>query len=166
MIADPIVVMGVSGAGKSTLARALAQALQWKFIEGDDLHPAANVAKMSAGIPLTDEDRRPFLRAVADAIAQNRAVGVVVSCSALKRAYRDSIRERAAGPVIFVLPNLTRAQLVARLEQRTGHFMPVSLLDSQLATLEPPAADENAVVVDGTLDRRAQLAQVRAALIK
>jgi carbohydrate kinase (thermoresistant glucokinase family) len=158
--------MGVSGAGKSTLARALAQALGWKFVEGDDLHPQANLAKMAAGIPLTDADRWPFLHAVAFAIAQNRANGVVVSCSALKRSYRDFIREHAAGPITFVLPELTRAQLLERLQQRTAHFMPVSLLDSQLATFQQPAADEHAIIVDGAHSTHVQVANTLAALIK
>jgi len=144
-----IVVMGVSGSGKSTLARALADDLHWTFVEGDTLHPPRNVEKMRAGVPLTDADRQPWLERVALAIAEHRGEGVVVSCSALKRAYRDTIA-RSAGDVFYVLPQLDRETLQRRLAQRTEHFMPASLLDSQLATLESPGADEQAIVVDGT----------------
>ena len=158
-----VVVMGVSGAGKSTLGKALAEALGWAFIEGDALHPPANIAKMSAGLPLSDDDRRPFLEAVADAIAAQRKAGVVAACSALKRSYRDLIRSRA-GEVAFVLPELTREQLLPRMTARTGHFMPASLLDSQLADLEPPGRDELAVRVDGTAELAAQVDQAVAGL--
>jgi len=158
-----IVVMGVSGAGKSTLGQALADELGVRFVEGDSLHPAANVAKMAAGIPLDDADRWPFLNEVATALSANRAEGVVVSCSALKRSYRDLLRSNA-GPIIFILPFLDRATLSGRLASRSGHFMPSALLDSQLATLDPPAADEEAVTVDGTLPVEAQVAAVRTAL--
>lgn len=155
--------MGVSGSGKSTLARALASALGWRFVEGDELHPPANIAKMSAGVALTDEDRLPFLERVGDALAAPPASGIVVSCSALKRAYRDLIRARA-GAVTFVLPRLPRAQLLARVAARPEHFMPASLLDSQLAALELPAPDERAILLDGTAGTDAQVAQVLAAL--
>jgi carbohydrate kinase (thermoresistant glucokinase family) len=154
-----MVVMGLSGCGKSTLARALAQALSCTFIEGDELHPAANVAKMKAGIPLSDEDRWPWLERVAQAIADRGEDGVVVSCSALKRTYRDRIR-RIAGEVCFVLPQLDRAALHARLLERPEHFMPASLLDSQLATLEVPDEGERAVVVDGSWTTQEQLSYV------
>jgi gluconokinase len=158
-----IVVMGVSGAGKSTLGSALGDALGYRFVEGDALHPPANVAKMAAGIPLDDADRQSFLGNVAAALATHRDEGVVASCSALKRAYRDLLR-RSAGPIVFVLPMLDRAALARRLSGRAGHFMPAALLDSQLATLEPPAADEDAIMVDGTLPIEAQVAAVLAAL--
>jgi len=158
-----IVVMGVSGAGKSTLGRALGDALGFRFVEGDALHPAANVAKMAVGIPLDDADRRPFLENVAAALVAHREAGVVASCSALKRGYRDLLRERA-GPIAFVLPMLDRATLAARLAGRAGHFMPPALLDSQIAALDPPAADENAITVDGALPIAAQVAAVLAAL--
>jgi carbohydrate kinase (thermoresistant glucokinase family) len=156
-----IVVMGVSGCGKSTLAEGIAAALGWRFVEGDDLHPPANVAKMAAGIPLDDEDRAPFLDNVAAAI--RAADGVVASCSALKRRYRDRLRAQA-GELVFVLPMLDRADLLARMTQRANHFMPASLLDSQLAALELPGEDERAILVDGTATPEAQVAQALAAI--
>ena len=158
-----IVVMGMSGCGKSTLARALADALGWRFIEADTLHPQANIAKMSAGIALEDADRRPFLERVAQAIAAARAAGVVVSCSALKRAYRDLIRA-LAGEVTFVLPVVDRERLRDRLAARTGHFMPPSLLDSQLADFEGPQPDEHAILIDGTASTGVQVARTLALL--
>lgn len=154
--------MGVSGSGKSTLGPELALALGVAFIEGDTLHPEANVAKMRAGIPLDDRDRRPFLENVADAILAANG-GVVVSCSALKRSYRDLIRARA-GPVTFAWQKVERAELAARLTRRRGHYMPASLLDSQLAALEPPGPDEHAIVLDGAASTAAQVAHVLAAL--
>ncbi|MEP6883227.1 MAG: gluconokinase [Gammaproteobacteria bacterium] len=162
-MSDAVVIMGVSGCGKSTLGRALAAALDWRFVEGDALHPPANIVKMAAGIPLQDEDRWPFLEHVAQAIIAGRPSGMVVSCSALKRSYRDFLRERV-GKVTFLLPVTDRERLVARLAQRPHHFMPVSLLDSQLATLESPAADEAAILVDGAAATDAQVAYVLAAL--
>ena len=158
-----IVIMGVSGCGKSTLGRALAAQLGWPFIEGDTLHPPANLAKMAAGIALDDEDRLPFLTRVATACARGKATGVVVSCSALKRRYRDLIRAQA-GDVTFVLPVLDRAQLFARLAQRQDHFMPASLLESQLAALELPDPDEQALRIDGMASLDAQIADTIAAL--
>jgi len=158
-----IVIMGVSGCGKTTLGRELAAALDVPFVEGDALHPPANVAKMSAGIPLDDSDREPFLTRVAEALVAARPRGAVVSCSALKRSYRDLIRERA-GAVTFVWPRLPRAELAARLTQRRDHYMPVSLLDSQLAALEPPAEDEHAIVLDGAEPTAAQAAHALALL--
>jgi gluconokinase len=157
-----MVVMGVTGSGKSTLGQALARTLGWRFVEGDSLHPAANIAKMTAGVALTDEDRRPFLDNVAQAIAAASARGVVVSCSALKRRYRDRIR--VGDPrVVFVLPVLTRAALQARLAGRAGHFMPASLLDSQLADLQPPQADELSIQVPGDAATDEQVRQTLAA---
>lgn len=156
-----IVVMGVSGAGKTTLARALAVRLGWPFVEGDALHPPGNIAKMAAGIPLSDEDRLPFLENVAAVLASEEAV--VVSCSALKRRYRDLIRARAGG-VCFVLPLLDRAELKARLRMRSGHFMPPALLDSQLAALEMPDVDEHAILIDGTPGVETQVARVLSSL--
>ena len=155
--------MGVSGCGKSTLGRELATALGVRFVEGDSLHPEGNVAKMRAGIPLDDVDREPFLLNVAAAIVVCKARGVVVSCSALKRKYRDLLRARAPD-VTFVWPHAERAVLAARLAQRRGHYMPASLLDSQLAALEPPGEDEHAIVVDGAETTTAQVAQVLGAL--
>jgi gluconokinase len=162
-VTDTIVVMGVSGCGKSTLGRALAAELGSRFIEGDALHPPANVAKMAAGIPLDDDDRRPFLEAVAAVLVAERHNGVVAACSALKRSYRDLIRARA-GKVTFVLPLLARDELLARLTQRRDHYMPAALLDSQLATLERPGLGEWAIFVDGATTTTAQVAQVLAAL--
>ena len=139
--------MGVSGSGKSTVGAAIAEALHVSFIDGDALHPPANIEKMAAGIPLSDSDRWPWLALVGVALAENRDRGVVVACSALKRSYRDAIRARAPG-TRFVLLTGSRTLLAERMNHRPGHFMPSSLLDSQLATLEPLAADEPGVVVD------------------
>lgn len=149
MPAPQVVVMGVSGCGKSTAAAQLATAMGMRFIEGDSLHPARNVALMAAGTPLTDDDRREWLDAVAAQLAAADARGVVVSCSALKRRYRD--RLRAAAPALRLVhlhgsPEL----LVERLRSRVGHYMPVSLLQSQLEALEPPAADEQALTFEIT----------------
>ena len=139
-----IVVMGVSGSGKTAVGEALAAGLALPFLEGDSLHPPANVAKMAAGCPLDDADRAPWLAAIA-AWMGARADGVV-ACSALKRAYRDQLRE-GAPDARFVLLAPPRAALEQRLGRRRGHFMPGSLLDSQLATLETPDADETALVL-------------------
>ncbi len=144
--APRVVVMGVSGCGKSTVGELLAQQLGVPFVDGDALHPAANVAKMSAGIPLTDEDRWPWLEAVGAAIAAEPG-GAVMACSALRRVYRDVIR-RAAPGTVFVHLHGSRELLAARMAARPGHFMPPSLLDSQLATLEPLGPDEDGVVLD------------------
>ena len=138
--------MGVSGSGKTTAGEALAAALGVPFEDGDALHPAANVAKMAAGIPLDDADRAPWLDAIGAVLA---AGPVVVACSALKRAYRDRLRV-AAPDLELVYLEVDRATLLDRMTHRT-HFMPPTLLDSQLATLEPPAAEEHALVMDGAL---------------
>lgn len=141
--------MGVSGCGKSTVGLALAQALALPYVEGDELHPPQNVALMAAGTPLTDADRKGWLTAVGQRLADDgaRLRGVVVSCSALKRRYRDQLRA-AAPQVQFVYLHGTLALLKQRLAQRSGHYMPASLLQSQLDTLEPPAADERALHFD------------------
>ncbi len=141
-----VVVMGVAGCGKSTVAQALADRLGLPMIEGDALHPPANIAAMSAGRPLTDVDRWPWLDAVGGALAAAPG-GAVATCSALKRRYRDRLRA-AAGDVTFVHLAGDRDLIAARMASREGHFMPLSLLDSQFAALEPPAADERAVAVD------------------
>lgn len=158
-----LVVMGPAGCGKTTLGAALADALQWQFIEGDTLHPEANIARMRRGEPLTDADRAPWLERIGAGLAKCSTGGVVASCSALKRTYRDALRA-AAGPILFVLPVLPRALLEPRLAQRQGHYMPASLLDSQLAILELPTADEWALSVDGRLPLEDQVRQVLAIL--
>jgi gluconokinase len=160
--APVVVVMGVSGCGKSTVGAALASALHVEFVEGDAFHPPENVRRMAAGIALTDADRAGWLRALAAHIAQAAPRGVVVSCSALKRAYRDVLR--GAGPLRFVWLDVPRAQLETRLAGRTGHYMPPSLLDSQLATLEPPAPDEQAVRIDASQPVPALVAEALARL--
>lgn len=148
-MADQIVVMGVSGCGKSTLGKALAEAIGGEFIDGDDLHPVGNVVKMTAGEPLTDADRLPWLETVGQKLAQAAGANenLVIACSALKRNYRDQIRSIAPS-TLFIHPHGSRIVLLERLSKRTGHFMPVSLLDSQLADLEPLQADEAGIQVD------------------
>lgn len=142
-----IVVMGVSGCGKSTVAQALAQRLGMAFIEGDELHPPANVARMASGHPLTDEDRQGWLQAIASRLAGAQDRGAVVACSALKRRYRDQLRASAPG-LRFVHLSGAPSVLAQRLAARSGHYMPPSLLQSQLDTLEPPGADEHALVLN------------------
>jgi len=142
--APRLVVMGVSGCGKSTIGRTLAEAEGLGFVDGDSLHPQANIEKMARGAPLEDDDRLPWLDLVGDALRP----GTVIACSALKRAYRDRIRERAGGSVVFLFLHGRRETLMARMDQREGHFMPGTLLDSQLATLEPPSEDEPHVSAD------------------
>jgi gluconokinase len=143
------VVMGVSGSGKSLIGAAFARALGVDFVDGDDYHSAANVARMASGIPLTDDDRAEWLRSLAARIrkAKDSGIGLVVSCSALKRSYRDILRG-AAGELQFVFLQGSRALLAERLTSRRGHYMPSSLLDSQLSTLEEPSPDEQAWVCD------------------
>lgn len=138
-----LVVMGVSGSGKSTIAAALAARLSWSFEDGDRFHPASNVAKMSAGHPLTDDDRWPWLQAIADEIDRvcQSDGHVVIACSALKRAYRD-VLVHGRDDVRIVYLDGSQALIAVRLASRKGHFMPVGLLDSQFKTLEPPQADE------------------------
>ena len=157
--------MGVSGCGKSTLGARLASVLGWAFQEGDALHPPANVAKMASGRPLDDGDRAPWLAATAAWI--DRAVGSgqsgVVTCSALKRAYRTALID-GRPDVRLVFPNAAKSLIAARLAGRSGHFMPAALLDSQFAALEPPGPDERAVELDASTDVEAQVARVRTAL--
>ena len=149
--ANAIVIMGISGCGKSTLGHALAEATGYRFIEGDNLHPAENIAKMSAGTALTDEDRWPWLERVADVLGNAReSDGCIVSCSALKYAYRDYLRSRSRQPLLFVFPNLSVEVVRARLRVRSNHYMPPSLLDSQAATLELPRPDERVLTLNGT----------------
>lgn len=142
-----VVVMGPSGSGKSLVGASVAAALRAEFVDGDDLHPRANVAKMASGKPLDDADRAPWLDAVA---ATLRAPSIVVACSALRRAYRDRIRAQV-GAVVFVELVVSDAQLRTRVSRR-DHFMPASLLDSQLTTLEPLTSDEAGVRVANDAD--------------
>jgi gluconokinase len=141
-----VIVMGVSGCGKTTVGRVLAERLGWPYVDGDDLHPAANVAKMAAGHPLTDEDRAPWLRAIRDRMTEWAVQGSdgVLACSALRRVYRDVLRD-GPGEVRFAFLDVDRDVLAARLAHRHDHFMPTGLLSSQLATLEPPTPDEHAI---------------------
>lgn len=146
MSAQPrIVVMGVSGAGKTAVGECLAEHLGLPFCDADNLHPQANVDKMAAGTPLTDSDRWPWLRRVGEHLAASD--GLVVACSALKRSYRDAIRAVAPGTV-FVFLEVERRELERRVADRSEHFMPASLLDSQLETLEPLESDEAGVTVE------------------
>ncbi|MET8877241.1 gluconokinase [Nocardia sp. NPDC004604] len=149
--APVIVVMGVSGCGKSTVGVLLADTLHIEYAEGDDFHPAANIAKMTAGVPLTDSDRAPWLDIVAAWLGERQERGGVVSCSALARSYRDRLRAAAPG-AFFVHLAASRAELARRMAERRGHFMPSTLLDSQLAALQPLACDELGVTVDATKD--------------
>src|SRR3954469_17790492 len=141
--------MGVAGSGKSVIGAALARSLDVEFVEGDNFHSAANVARMALGIPLTDDDRAGWLVALADRIrkAKQAGTGLVVTCSALKRSYRDVLRA-AASDIQFIFLKGRRELLEQRIANRTGHYMPASLLDSQLATLEEPAPDEHAWTCD------------------
>jgi gluconokinase len=142
-----LVIMGVSGSGKSTVAGILAGQLGWDLEEGDDLHPPENVEKMAAGHPLTDEDRWPWLDTIASWIIEHTMAGIpgIITCSALKKIYRDRLREKN---VVFVFLSGSKEQIGRRLTTRMDHFMPPSLLDSQIATLEPPGPDENTIVID------------------
>jgi gluconokinase len=150
-----VVVMGVSGSGKTTIAERLAAAEGWPLLEGDSFHPPANVAKMAAGTPLTDDDRWPWLRAIAAAIDAYRARGenAVVACSALRRAYRDVLIGDRSGVRLVYLKG-SRNLIADRLGARKGHFMPAALLDSQFSTLEEPGPEENPITVEigGTPD--------------
>lgn len=144
-----LVVMGVAGSGKSTLASLLAEKLHCPFFEGDAYHSEANVAKMRGGEPLTDIDRWPWLDKLGSAIGFGVAANglAVAACSALRSAYRDRLRTAIGTPVLFVLLEADREELVRRLTNRPDHYMPATLLDSQLATLEPPTADEHALIL-------------------
>jgi gluconokinase len=156
-----VIVMGVSGSGKSTTGAALARTLGWPFVEGDDLHPPANVAKMAAGIPLTDDDRWPWLDRIVDELRalSKTSPDIVVACSALKQCYRD--RLAPAGDVRFVHLHGDRETIAARLATRHHRYMPATLLDSQFATLELPA---DAIVVDIRDDVDTQVRKIIAAL--
>jgi gluconokinase len=155
------VVMGVCGCGKSTVGTALAQARGVDFIEGDKFHPAANVVKMSAGTPLTDDDRAEWLLALQAEIraAHEKNIGLVVSCSSLKRRYRDLLRQ--GDPALYFVHLQGPRDLIAeRMQSRVGHYMPLSLLDSQLRDLEPLQSDEAGVLLDIALAPDALLARI------
>jgi gluconokinase len=145
---DIVIVMGVSGSGKSTVAKGLSTVLGWEFAEGDAFHPESNVAKMSSGTPLTDEDRWPWLEAIGEWISgkESRGESAVVTCSALRRVYRDLLR-RGRPHVRFLHVTAESDVILDRMEHRPGHYMPPSLLPSQLATLEPLGDDEPGVVI-------------------
>lgn len=157
-----IILMGVAGAGKTTVGKRLAEELGWRFLEGDDFHPEPSVAKMAAGVPLTDEDRAPWLERLRGLITQalERGEDVVLACSALRRSYRQRLTVDPAR-IRWVYLTAPAALLASRLVERTGHFMPPSLLDSQLATLEAP---EDALVVDVTPGPAEVATQIRAGL--
>jgi len=147
VVGSPVVVMGVSGSGKSTVGAALAQRLRVPFADADDFHPAANIAKMTAGHALNDDDRRPWLETIGNWLAERCDTGGVMSCSALKRTYRDQLRQHC--PEVVFLHLVGTPEVIARRQaSRPGHFMPASLLASQFETLEPLAADENGVTID------------------
>jgi gluconokinase len=165
-----VIVMGVSGSGKTSVSTVLAEQLGFAMIEADDYHPEANVDKMAAGIPLTDADRAPWLEDLAQLIAgyHDRGEGTVLACSALRRRYRDVLRSRVPPAESFmILLEVDPDTLRERMARRKGHYMPVSLLESQLATLEPLGTDERGATVDangplgGVIDQA--LAAVRAA---
>lgn len=160
-----IIVMGVSGAGKTTVGRALAAALDWPFVEGDDYHPASNVEKMRHGIPLTDADRAPWLARLREVIEETLARDghAVIACSALRASYRRELEPPDApeGAVRFVQLDVPKQVLHERLVHRSGHYMPPTLLDSQLATLEWP---KEALAVDGTLPPATIVRRIRDAL--
>jgi gluconokinase len=160
----PIVVMGVSGSGKSTIGEGLAAKLRAPFIEGDSLHSAANVAKMKSGIPLDDADRWPWLDDIGRLLAREKSV--VVSCSALKRSYRERLRTMAGRPITFLFLDGTRAVIAERLADRSGHYMPLSLLDSQLATLELPSGEADVVTIEINESPERIVAQAMDRLLK
>ncbi|SCB58307.1 gluconate kinase, SKI family [Rhizobium aethiopicum] len=167
-----VVVMGVSGCGKSSVGERIAVQYGLPFLEGDQLHPAVNVEKMAKGIPLTDNDRLPWLDRIGEEVraAQKASQGLVISCSALKRNYRDRLRQAAGGHLAFVFLEGSREILLSRMQARQGHFMPASLLDSQLQTLEPPTGEPGVVTVaiDSALDDMVALAceELRGAAVK
>nr|WP_306830761.1 gluconokinase [Neorhizobium huautlense] len=140
--------MGVSGSGKSSVGILLAEKLGLPYVEGDELHPKSNVEKMSKGTPLTDEDRWPWLDIIGERLAEGATSGIVITCSALKVIYRDRLRKAAGGKLAFVFLDGSKELLTDRMGHRTGHFMPLSLLETQLATLERPDKEDGVVTVD------------------
>ncbi len=154
--------MGVAGCGKSAVGMALAARILATYLDGDDLHPPANIAKMSRGEPLTDDDRWPWLTLIGQRLANPDGV-LILGCSALKRRYRDHIRQQAKAPVTFVHLSGSRALITARMAARAGHFMPTSLIDSQFDALEPPGDDEDAVTVE--IDRSVEIVAEKIATL-
>lgn len=147
---ERFVVMGVSGCGKSSIGSAFADQIGARFVDADDLHPESNITKMATGDPLTDDDRAPWLVEVGHQF-ETAPLPLVIGCSALRRSYRDIIRDHAKGPVAFLHLAGSKALIAGRMAARQDHFMPPALLDSQFETLEPPAADEHAITV--TIDQ-------------
>lgn len=160
-----LIIMGVAGCGKTTSAQQLSALLGWPVAEADDFHPQSNVTKMASGVPLTDEDRWPWLSSLRDWMTSRAREGrsTIVTCSALKRSYRDLLAG-AEGRVRFVHLQVPPSELKERMEHREGHFMPPSLLPSQLATLEPLDAEEDGVVVDSRPTPELTLAAIVEAL--
>jgi carbohydrate kinase (thermoresistant glucokinase family) len=155
--------MGVSASGKTTVGRLLAERTGWRFLDADDLHPPDNVAKMQAGIPLTDADRWPWLDLIADWIRQQAGKDAVVGCSALKRAYRDRLREADPRMKVVYL-QAEQDEIVARIRHRLGHFFPISLVAAQFADLEPPTPDERPIIVPIGPSPAEQVDAIQAAL--
>lgn len=168
MFKGAVIVMGVTSCGKTSMGEGLAKELDCPFIEGDKLHPAANIAKMSAGTPLNDADRWPWLEAIGKAMKAECEAGrgVVAACSALKKSYRQKLAEAAGRPITFIFLHGSRELLAARMAERKGHFMPTSLLDSQLATIEVPGPDEDAVHLDVVLPVSELVNRAKAYLMK
>jgi gluconokinase len=159
----PVIVMGVSGCGKTTAGEALARHFGVPYIEGDALHPAANVAKMASGAPLNDDDRWPWLEKIGAELKAHPG-GAVATCSSLKRIYRERLRETAGEGLRFVFLKCSREVLEKRMQARKGHFMPPSLLASQLATLEDPGGEAGVVTVNGDAGHEAIMAEIAAKL--
>ncbi len=155
--------MGVAGCGKSAVGAALAARLDAVYLDGDDLHPPENIAKMRRGEPLTDEDRWPWLTLVGRTLADPHGT-LILGCSALKRRYRDHIRKEAGAPVIFVHLAGTKQLITARMAARTGHFMPTTLIDSQFDALEAPTPDERPITIDINASLEAIVSAIAAEL--
>lgn len=141
------IVMGVTGCGKTTIGKAVAAHMSGTYLEGDALHPVCNISKMSSGIPLTDEDRWPWLRKIGAKMTKTDGL-VFAGCSALKRSYREVLERAVGSPIVFIHLDGRKDLIAARMNARKGHFMPPELLDSQFATLEPPQTPENVIRVD------------------
>jgi gluconokinase len=161
----PVIVMGVSGCGKTTAGEALARHFRVHYIEGDALHPAANVAKMASGTPLNDDDRWPWLEKIGQELKAHSG-GAVATCSSLKKVYRERLRETAGERLRFVFLKCSKEVLEERMQARKGHFMPPSLLASQLAALEDPSGEAGVVTVSGDAGHEAIMAEIAAKLGK